>query len=191
MIINTALLLLLPSSQRPKSLLYEFNPNHLVDRGLFFGTPSESIVATPNNVPASTPMPPLSAEDLVVGSGIAIALALLASLLNSFGRSNIGSSTNVLDETNSTSVPNASIVFERWDQMKRPENYILYTTRLRKPPQGGKKEQKWVILALLALFVPIFSFELFLAVSRQVICGPILTDQMEWARFLCSPYIPE
>jgi len=106
------------------------------------------------------------------------------------------------------------VVFDgtKWKEMSRPENYILYSTRVKRrlpltpnnpvgrdmdlastlrsslssltndssttttdsggsAPKKKKLEQKWVIIGLLVLFVPIFSIEFFFALSRQFICG--------------------
>jgi len=108
-----------------------------------------------------------------------------------------------------------AVVFDgkKWKEMSRPENYILYSTRVKRRlplsssnPVGkdtdlgntirsslfkeehdststtkttntssvnkkSYREQRWVLLGLLVLFVPIFSIEFFFANSRQFICG--------------------
>uniref|UniRef100_A0A7S4K5V2 Uncharacterized protein n=1 Tax=Odontella aurita TaxID=265563 RepID=A0A7S4K5V2_9STRA len=91
---------------------------------------------------------------------------------------------------------------EAWREISRPENYVWYNSRIR--DDGGKQEddddggypgaksneeQKWVVIALLALFVPIFSVEFFFALSRQFMCGGDVFTQPEWAQQLCSPYL--
>ena len=70
--------------------------------------------------------------------------------------------------------------------MSREENYILYNTKIRQKSNPDyskkesrmqndnddmkKKENKLILVALLILFVPIFSVEFFFALSRQFIC---------------------
>ena len=99
-----------------------------------------------------------------------------------------------------------------WKEMSRKENYVLYNTRVREGVGGERKadrdvmttkgdtkgevtmasgvrsEKKWVLVALLVLFVPIFSVEFFFALSRQFMCGGDAMNQPEWAQILCSPY---
>ena len=53
---------------------------------------------------------------------------------------------------------------------------------------SARNEKKWVLVALLVLFVPIFSVEFFFALSRQFMCQGNLMNQSEWAQVLCSPY---
>ena len=83
--------------------------------------------------------------------------------------------------------------------MSRPESYVLYNQKLRQrrrstkrrspssSPFGGSSENAWVVIALLALFVPIFSVEFFFALSRQLICGGDPLNRSDWSEFLCSP----
>ena len=98
-----------------------------------------------------------------------------------------------------------------WKEMSRKENYVLYNTRVREGvgerkadrdvmttkgdtkgevtmASGVRSEKKWVLVALLVLFVPIFSVEFFFALSRQFMCGGDAMNQPEWAQILCSPY---
>lgn len=98
-----------------------------------------------------------------------------------------------------------------WKEMSRKENYVLYNTRVREGvgerkadrdamttkgdtkgevtmASGIRSEKKWVLVALLVLFVPIFSVEFFFALSRQFMCGGDAMNQPEWAQILCSPY---
>lgn len=100
------------------------------------------------------------------------------------------SDQSVLQESRS------AVVFDGddWKEMSRLENYVYYKRNLNKkkddPSSEQKDEQKWVIVALLALFVPIFSVEFFFALSRQVLCGGGdngLLSSLEAAQFLCSP----
>jgi len=99
---------------------------------------------------------------------------------------------------------------ENWKEMSREENYVLYNTRIREvgrerragredtASKGGaegyasiasgiRSEKKGVLVALLVLFVPIFSMEFFFALSRQFMCGDPV-NQTEWAQIMCSPY---
>ncbi len=102
-----------------------------------------------------------------------------------------------------------------WEEVSKPENYVMYKTKVRKdidesskPKRAaGKSENRLVLVALLILFVPIFSVEFFFALSRQFICGDFVTQVDDnlwltdsdraisasngispWARQLCSPY---
>lgn len=101
---------------------------------------------------------------------------------------------------------------ENWKEMSREENYVLYNTRVRaevgRERRGGREdsstrtdteddtsivagarnEKKWVLVALLVLFVPIFSAEFFFALSRQFMCQGNFLNQSEWSQVLCSPY---
>lgn len=88
----------------------------------------------------------------------------------------------------------STVVFDGddWKEMSRPENYVYYKRNLNKKKESTPQtnEQKWVIVALLALFVPIFSVEFFFALSRQVLCGGGdhgLLSSLEAASYLCSP----
>ena len=93
-----------------------------------------------------------------------------------------------------------SVVFDGddWREISRPENYILYNRRSKYDSDNKivkennfRSEKAWVLLALLALFTPIFSIELFFALSRQVLCGGGATalgdHSAPWAEYLCSP----
>jgi hypothetical protein len=130
------------------------------------------------------------------------------------GNADIGTDDEVLSEK----------IFDgdMWKEMSRPENYATYSRdksqsiRATKPEKsdvtmnqgktGDTKENKLVLIALLVLFVPIFSVEFFFALSRQFICGGYVTsvdDAMwimdakkaaaasngssPWATQLCSP----
>ena len=87
-----------------------------------------------------------------------------------------------LDSDEKTKTFNA----DSWKEMSREENYILYNTKIRQKSNPDynkkesrmqndnddmkKKENKLILVALLILFVPIFSVEFFFALSRQFIC---------------------
>lgn len=89
-----------------------------------------------------------------------------------------------------------------WKEISRPENYVLYQNRIRDGKKSSvpnahqniservdeRKEKKFVFIGLLILFVPIFSAEFFLALSRQFMCSGNPFTQAEWARQLCLPY---
>lgn len=144
----------------------------------------------------------LSTEDIVVGSILALVLAAFVSFLNAQSNNSDVVLPDVMKKvekeegtaTNST-VADKSLPLYDWNEIKRPKDYILYTTSFRQREQqksqeviDGKEEQKWVVWALLMFFVPIFTFELFLTTSRQIVCGPMFLDGFAVARFLCSPY---
>ena len=165
----------------------------------------------------ATPVPTdavdvLSTNDIVVGTILAFVLAFGYSFLNGQSSSSnfISWRSQVLDESkdmsssseSSLSLPaNAtdaeSNVFNEWKDMSRRDNYVLYNTKIRNDQgkreqrgtdtSNGRKEQKWVVIALLVLFVPIFSAEFFFALSRQFMCGGNVFTQPEWAQLLCSP----
>mmetsp|Transcript_10663 Transcript_10663/g.15723 ORF Transcript_10663/g.15723 Transcript_10663/m.15723 type:complete len:289 (-) Transcript_10663:331-1197(-) len=103
---------------------------------------------------------------------------------------------------------------DSWKEISRPENYVLYNTRVKNKDTTersifdifqkqdernvtGSAEKKWVLIALLILFVPIFSVEFFFALSRQFMCGgvfggdPFSTQQptSAWAQEFCSPHL--
>jgi len=104
---------------------------------------------------------------------------------------------------------------DSWKEMSKKENFVYYNTRIKrrlqslsspsfssdekkKPSEASistgntvKTEKKWIIFGLLLLFVPVFSFEFFLALSRQFMCSGDPFAQAEWARELCSPYPPQ
>ena len=109
---------------------------------------------------------------------------------------------------------------DMWKEMSRLENYSAYTKSLdrsseeskynvkKDKPNSGRNENRLVLLALLILFVPIFSVEFFFALSRQFVCGDYVTSvddtlwildakkaeaavngSSPWAAKLCSPAI--
>ena len=141
----------------------------------------------------------LSTEDIGVGILLAVSLAFLASYLQ--GRRN---QTDIVLWNQQDKVPeddeDEGVVFgaDEWKDMSRPENYVLYSTKVRKQlekrdsplPSGEvvRTEKSTVVIALLVLFVPIFSFEFFLGLSRQIVCGGDPLTQTSWALELCSPH---
>jgi hypothetical protein len=81
-----------------------------------------------------------------------------------------------------------------WKEMSREENYILFRTKIRQRSNVDtntpiwkidKEENKLVLVALLALFVPIFFVEFFFALSRQFMCEMRLGGDI--VQKLCSP----
>lgn len=91
---------------------------------------------------------------------------------------------------NGVNAANEPMVFDEWRDMSKPENYLEYTSQLRREKQmkqqigpgtdytgkASRKENRLVLFALLVLFVPIFSVEFFFALSRQFICGDFVTE---------------
>ena len=147
------------------------------------------------------PVDVLTTSDLFYGTIIAFLLAFTASFLQ--GRRNqddfdLGEfGVNELDKDGiRESLSNETIVFDSWKEISRPDNYIFYKRRsqgkeLQDIPGSPsfQIERAWVVLALLALFIPIFSVEFFFALSRQIICGGDLMNQSDWAELLCSPAV--
>lgn len=214
------------SHGRTSSLLHR---NHLIFDGSYYATPSNLMmtISPADNI--------LSNSDLINGTIIAFLLSFMFSYLN--GRT--PSSSNIklwpnedeqgnrievdqLQSQNTTDYSignNSAIVFDadNWKDISKPENYILYTQKIRqkesrtssglKERPAVKKENRLVLIALLILFVPIFSIEFFFALSRSFICGGYttqvddnlwLTDAdralastngiSNWAKELCSPH---
>jgi hypothetical protein len=152
----------------------------------------------------AAPVDVLSSADIVNGTLIALVLAFTASFLQGRRKQNdfvlwepaVGNATE-------SKIGNKTKVFDgdAWTEAGRPENYVLYNSRLWQRQPRGSQDQKtpsipsssfpveraWVIVGLLALFVPIFSIEFFFAFSRQVFCGSSPMDQPDWASYLCSP----
>lgn len=127
----------------------------------------------------------LSTRDLVDGSILAFALAVLLSVLQQ--RCQQDDTLTLGEDTGDGRVFNA----DAWKEMSRPENYVYYNSKLGKSPKKGpaKKEKTWVVIGLLVLFVPIFSAEFFLALSRQLLCEASPFTQSAWASELCSAHI--
>jgi hypothetical protein len=130
----------------------------------------------------------LSTRDLVDGSILAFALAFLFSALQQRRSRQDDTSTRWTDETKD----GTGTVFDadEWKEMSRPENYVYYNSKLRESPKKdpAKQEKTWVVIGLLVLFVPIFSAEFFLSLSRQFICDQSPFTQSAWASELCSPH---
>lgn len=171
----------------------------------------------------STSTSALSGQDIFVGVVIALVLAFTASFLQGRradsdfvlweeaakpsprvmslttpidGPIDLSNSTAITDDTSSMQVFGG----ESWKEMSKPDNYVLYNRKVRgldkikKGNNAPRIEQTWVLVALLALFVPIFSIELFFALSRQLICDSganAVLDRPDWAELLCSPAASE
>lgn len=148
----------------------------------------------------SFPEDVLSSEDLVVGTFIAVALAFTASFLQSRRAQNDfvlwqNAESQEITEGNIVETETTQVFDEEsWREMSQPENYILYKRRINERERKKMErsnfgvEKAWVLIALLVLFVPIFSVEFFFALSRQLICdGSDVLSQPEWAGYLCSP----
>jgi len=151
---------------------------------------SHGIIVTSS---ATTTSDVLSTQDIVDGTIIALILAFGYSFLN--GQSSSSSFVSWPSESKqSGDVPSFDIdrtelgdddvnkVFDadNWKEMSREENYVLYNTKIRRRRTKSdnstsirpidNKENRLVLVALLVLFVPIFSIEFFFALSRQFIC---------------------
>jgi len=152
----------------------------------------------------------LSNDDIIIGILLAVLLALQASFLQSRRSQSdfvLGPIDDADDAGTAATFPNvttATTLFEDWKEMSQPENYILYNTnklrglRQQELERTEKKtnvaatddkdkissskvvEQRWVLFALLLMFAPIFSFEFFLTVGRQIACS--------FSSDLCLPY---
>jgi hypothetical protein len=112
-----------------------------------------------------------------------------------------------LDESTAPPTRTGGTVFGKasWKEISRPENYVFYKGQLRDKMNGtrrvrndeasdevpslSRKEKSWVLLGLLLLFVPIFSFELILNTSRQLLCDGSSFAQLGWAQDLCIPHV--
>lgn len=145
----------------------------------------------------SGPVDVLTGEDLFVGTLMAFALAFTISFLQSRRSQNDFVLWENISVGNSSDVNMTAIhVFdaEAWREISKPDNYIFYNRKVRATEKSKHKaefsrtEKTWVFLALLTLFVPIFSVEFFFALSRQIICdGGNPMSQPDWADYLCSP----
>ena len=156
----------------------------------------------------------LETSDIIIGIILAFMLAFLASFLQ--GRRNqndfvLGEiqpegeedveKDGSRDDSNSTTASSVKIFDgDSWNEVSDPNNYILYQGKLRDRDRIRQEEKKnsttipvertWVLIALLALFLPIFSVEFFFALSRQLICGTAATSTEQLSDFannLCSP----
>lgn len=157
----------------------------------------------------------LSTQDIVVGTILAFILAFSYSYLNGQSSSssfvswqsqldrdiNASASTSI---SSSSDITGEEKVFnsENWKEMSREENYVLYNTRIRQKTSQQttnrrnktnntlqQRENKLVLIALLVLFVPIFSVEFFFALSRQFLCEGSFFSGGEVAQKLCSPIL--
>lgn len=147
----------------------------------------------------------LSNSDLFSGTIIAFLLAFLFSFLNGrtpsssniklwrsarnpqneFKTGDLGLSVTADEDENENM---KKFDGDAWKEISRPENYALYTNKLRKNAKQDQikeksnstssksMENKLVLVGLLVLFVPIFSVEFFFALSRQFICGDYVTQ---------------
>jgi hypothetical protein len=156
----------------------------------------------------------LNNEDLLIGTFLAFGLAGLASFLqgqrsqNDFvlweKRDQNNQQGDLLIEneaSNATKVDGVPLAMDpnvfdadSWKEMSRPDNYIFYQNKIKKKQDRSLSdklsravEQPWVLLAMIALFLPIFSVEFFFALSRQVLCGGDPMTQTDFAQHLCSP----
>lgn len=156
----------------------------------------------------------LSSQDIVIGTILAFILAFGYSYLNGQSsstnfvswRSGPQQPSYPDDTFDSTTFDTAEVnttVFNEtnWKEMSRAENYILHNSRIRDKQFGmqktssntphnnnnnNRKENKAILMALLALFLPIFSIEIFFALSRQFLCeGSLFHGDL--AERLCSP----
>ena len=148
----------------------------------------------------------LSTQDIVVGAILALLLAFGWSYLNGQSSSTSfvswpsknGDDTLSEDITTSIEDSDNENTFDAWKEISREENYVLYNTKIRqsidekKPTQQlddvKRTENKAVLIALLVLFIPIFSIEFFFALSRQFVCQWGLGGQ-DIVTKLCSPII--
>lgn len=172
---------------------------------------SSSIYASSSTPSVAAVGDALSTEDIVVGTILAFILAFSYSYLNGQSSSTSFISWGNQIQKNDDSFESKAItgdderVFDakNWKDISREENYVLYNTRVKSSLQKlntkkqnsknvnvVKTENKLVLVALLALFVPIFSVEFFFALSRQFLCevgDP--SDRVELVQKLCSPVL--
>lgn len=151
----------------------------------------------------------LSSQDILVGTILGFILAFGYSFLNGQSSSasfiswpsqhfNINADGKVEKDGSSEDaegVGDKEVVFgsDNWKEMSREENYVLYNTKIRqkstkqKVPSQNNREKRLVLVALLVLFVPIFSIEFFFALSRLFLCE--MGTQGDLAQKLCSPIV--
>jgi hypothetical protein len=171
-----------------------------------------SILASSSTQSAAAVVDALSTQDIVVGTILAFVLAFTYSYLNGQSSSTpfvswgnqIQKENEVAEDSfesaETKEVENRVFDANNWKDISREENYVLYNTRIKSSLQKlntkqqnsnvnvSKTENKLVLIALLALFVPIFSVEFFFALSRQFLCevgDP--SDRIEFVQKLCSP----
>ena len=149
----------------------------------------------------SSPTDVLSTEDIVVGVVLALVLAFCGSFLQGRRAQNDfvlwEKDPKEINSSNATETDSVVFDTDSWKEMSRPDNYILYNNNNNNNKLQEKKsasdgssrgEKAWVLIALFALFVPLFSVETFFALSRQFICGGDPLSQSDLAVELCSPY---
>lgn len=128
----------------------------------------------------SSSIDPLMNPDLGYGILAAVALACFATYLQSLrSQSDFILAPPAADEKFYSAENNAT-TFGDWKDISRPENYVLFKKRT-KQIRTSQVERRWVFFALLLLFTPIFSFEFFLTISRQLVCA--------WNQEFCEPYV--
>ncbi|KAL7430803.1 hypothetical protein ACHAXM_002372 [Skeletonema potamos] len=173
---------------------------------------SRSSILASSAQSAATVGDALSTQDIVVGTILAFILAFTYSYLNGQSSSTsfvswwnqIPKETEVAKDSfelaETQKVENRVFDAYDWKDISREENYVLYNTRIKTSLQKlntkrensnvnvSKTENKLVLIALLVLFVPIFSVEFFFALSRQFLCevgDP--SARIEFVQQLCSP----
>ncbi len=167
---------------------------------------SSSILASTSTPSVAAVGDALSTEDIVVGTILAFVLAFTYSYLNGQSSSTsfvswgnqIQKNEDSFESVETTSDDERVFDAKNWKDISREENYVLYNTRIKSKlntkqqnannAKVEKTENKLVLVALLALFVPIFSVEFFFALSRQFLCeigDP--SDRVEFVQKLCSP----
>ena len=151
-----------------------------------------------SNSATVTPADVLSTQDIAMGTILAFVLSFGYSYLNGQSstsnfiswapNNNNNNNNNKDDQTLVDSDCDKTFNADMWKDISREENYVLYSTRIRQSNLGRseKKENKSILLALLVLFVPIFSIEFFFALSRQFVCEMGLGGT-EFVHKLCSP----
>ena len=152
----------------------------------------------------------LSTQDILIGTVLAFVLAFGYSFLNGQSSSssfvswpsqskNAKSDDDVSLQSNDVEDEYDDKIFnaDNWKEMSREENYVLYNTKIRQQKSSteensrvkvNEKENKLVLLALLVLFVPIFSVEFFFALSRQFVCEMGMGGG-DFVEKLCSPLV--
>ncbi|VEU39001.1 unnamed protein product [Pseudo-nitzschia multistriata] len=154
----------------------------------------------------SVPIDVIGTSDVFYGTLIALVLGLTASFLqgrrsrddfapNELPNMNMTSSAVVGNKDDTFSTDNVIFDADSWKEMSRPESYVFYNQKLKERKSKSLKskfnsENAWVLIALLVLFVPIFSVEFFFALSRQLICASDPMNQSDLSAFLCSPAMP-
>ncbi len=134
----------------------------------------------------------LSTQDIVNGVIIACALAFGCSYLNGLSTSssfvswpaqtqlnNYDDDSLIVDVSVQQGSDNKTFNAEDWGEMSKKENYILYNNKVQQRSNTGsvkstanidKRENRLTLVALMLLFIPIFSAEFFFALSRQFMC---------------------